>query len=127
MKNKVGIAVLSVFATLLLVLLFTCPKADAHREAISNEVELMLSDVLKPTGASGLACLAKSFIKPVATDYVTVSNYGVCSVGSIEWKGKNNVVTVGVLGHVYVLNNRERAYEQLQKLVDEHVPSSIPF
>lgn len=105
MKHKGFIISLGILVALLLALILTCPKADEHREAVRTELGTALSDSFKDNGMDSFAPLVQSIILPAATNMVTVSNYTVCSVGRFEWKGKSHVISIGVLGHVYVLSD----------------------
>lgn len=105
MKRKGIVISLGIIVALLLALILTCPKADDHREAVRAELGTSLSDTFNENGMDSFAPLVQSIILPAATNMVTVSNYTVCSVGRFEWKGKSHVVSVGVLGHVYVLSD----------------------
>lgn len=105
MKHKGFFISLGILVALLLAFILTCPKADEHREAVRTELGTALSDSFKDNGMDSFAPLVQSIILPAATNMVTVSNYTVCSVGRFEWKGKSHVISIGVLGHVYVLSD----------------------
>lgn len=119
MKHKSLLISLIIVVAVLLGLVLTCPKADDHREAIRTEVTNVMSHSLKSTGADAFAPFIQSIIVPAAINMVTVDNYTVCSIGRFEWKGKSSVVSVGVLGHVYVLGNANDFDKKLHDLVAE--------
>lgn len=116
MKHKGFIITLGIIVALFLTLILTCPKADEHREAVRTELGTVLSDSFKENGMDSFAPLLQSIILPAATNMVTVSNYTVCSIGRFEWKGKNHVISVGVLGHVYVLSDGKDFSSKLKDL-----------
>ena len=97
----------------------TCPKAEKHSSRIKEEFSEHLNrqfgggssdneedrEMLKVSSFLGSGMM-KMFIE----DNLTVKNYGVFSIGYIEFRGKSNRVSVGVLGSVFTV-----PFEKVQK------------
>lgn len=119
MKHKKLLISLALLIVVLLALTITCPKADDHREVIRSEVASAMSQSLQSNGADAFSPFIQSIIVPTAVNLIIVDNYTVCSIGRFEWKGKSSVISVGILGHVYVLSSNERLDKKLQDLVTD--------
>lgn len=125
--------VLAGVVALLLVLALTCPKRQAHVDAMEAALTQALSTSLhKAIGSSSTDLLASpeglvsgllgssltSLVsQAVSSRMLQVSNYGVCSVGRLVAGKESSVVTLGVAGHVFTLFNQA----SLQKTIDHYL------
>ena len=104
-KGCLGSLLLAI--ALAITLVVTCPKPQAHREAI-NEVmgeairaKLGSSSDLIGQAVSVIGGSVLSKASEIAIDrMVHVDNYYVVSIGRIRWNGKDRIVSVGILGQV---------------------------
>lgn len=119
-------------AILLVVLFLTCPSTANHKETISNVVSETLkeeSEKTTPIAESGI--IDKAFeqlffttidkaVQFTIDNMVKVENYGVCSIGKIHLDGKNHVISVGVLGHVFTIDKKD-----LEKEINKRIQSEL--
>ena len=77
---------------LLLTMAFTCPKYDSHIDAISESFS-QKSIILKLVG--------KEYIKVAIDKIVNVKDYVFVSVGTYLMNDENNIVSIGVFGHLF--------------------------
>ncbi len=94
------------------VCVMTCPDKQAHKDAIMNVVNSKLSkqadeelgDELGLLGAS----IGSHIINLIVDSRLEVKNCFVCSLGQVEGNdGKTQIVSVGVLGHVFTTTKEE--------------------
>lgn len=115
-----------ILLAVLVALTLTCPKRDAHLEAFTQEMKTaMANETGKVLGqnATPLASLATNFASNLLVDnLLTVSNYGIVSVGRLQWNGEEYPVSVGLLGHVFTVN-----HEQIEQKVEQAVREKVPF
>lgn len=113
MKNKRFIR-LGIAASLLALLIVTCPQKDAHQD----EARIMVTNVLdnkilcsqsKKFGT--LSALGSLFVPELVDAFLEselkVDNYLIFSVGKIFYNGKSMTVSFGILGHVFALGQDE--------------------
>lgn len=111
---------LLVLACLSVVAIMTCPDRQAHKDAILGVVNESIAESVAP-GASehsadkALGALIGSLGSGIAgwmiDGRLQVKNHFVCSTGEVtDLNGKNNLVSVGVFGHVFTFGK-----EQLKK------------
>ncbi len=108
MKNLLSIIV---FLAIVLVSVVTCPKKDAHADALMKLVNVALDSELSRHADTkeemGLAMLG-SFIGSGIAEFVIdkkllVDNYFVCSIGRIVFEGEEKIVSVGCFNHVFTM------------------------
>ena len=102
---------------LIVAAIFTCPKKEQHVAAISDKVSSVMRDELSEDsdGFETLGVLLGSALAtPVIRNSISVDDYVVCSVGKYTYQGKDQVVSVGILGHVFTIPK-----EKLKQAVDE--------
>lgn len=103
------VVLLVALAAALVGLVATCPTADDHREAITKEINRVVEHASQRSGggdAWGMigSMITKNIVGVVVDNMIDVDNYGVCSVGSITFKGKKKQVSFGILGHVFTFD-----------------------
>lgn len=112
MKKTISIILVCLFV-LALVGVVTCPDKEAYQTAIKEElgdaVNESMNENLKIGNSKfeqGLAmmgsALASSLIGGVLDGNLKVNNYFVFSTGELSYMGKNKMVSVGLLGHIFV-------------------------
>lgn len=97
---------------LVVVILFavTTPDKYDHRDAINAEVSSAVTNTLvgKESGWAVLGNIVVSKVVDLTIDSnVKVDNYLVFSLAKAELDGKNRVLSVGLLNHVWVLFDRK--------------------
>ena len=94
---------------------YTCPQRDDHKEKLSQLVVNAVNQVVEQQLghdnillAKGMQMISNSFLGGVVTTaldpILTVDSYGVCSIGKINYDGKDNIVSLGLFGHVFTVN-----------------------
>lgn len=104
---------LIVFA-LSLVCIVTCPDKDAHSDALMKLFNVAWQTELAEVGINeneGLALFSSALGSGIA-EYVIekqliVDNYFVCSIGRFIYEGEENIVSVGVLNHIFTKSEEE--------------------
>lgn len=101
------IGLILVLAAMAIGLVATCPTEQAHREAITKEMNRFIKESTDNQGdAWGIIgnIISQKIVGVVVDNLIEVDNYGVCSVGSITFKGKTHRVSFGILGHVFTFD-----------------------
>ena len=106
-SKKLGLIITVVaIAGLLLAMALSCPKKTQHTEALTDMVTSLINESVEDdeflTALSAL--FSGSISKLVINNSVEVDDYFLFSVGKFEYEGKSNVVSVGVLGHVFIVS-----------------------
>ena len=98
------------------VAVVTCPDRQAHKDAIMSVVNEKIGDELgaPKEGAedvygllSGLAAVGSHIGGWLLESNLTVNNYFVYSVGTINIAGESHKVSVGVFGHVFTFSKED--------------------
>lgn len=104
---------LIVFA-LSLVCIVTCPDKDAHSDALMKLFNVAWQTELAEVGINeneGLAffgsALGSGIAEYVIEKQLIVDNYFVCSIGRFIYEGEENIVSVGVLNHIFTKSEEE--------------------
>ncbi len=99
-----------ILVVIMVVLVCTCPSADKHKKAISEEVNTAIGNVATENygilGAVG-SMLASGVVGVAVDEFVDVDDYVVCSVGKLYYDGDTTVVSVGVLNHIFTVNSEK--------------------
>ena len=101
------IGLILVLAAMAVGLVATCPTEQAHREAITKEMNRFIKESTdNQSDAWGIIgnIISQKIVGVVVDNLIEVDNYGVCSVGSITLKGKTHRVSFGILGHVFTFD-----------------------
>lgn len=112
-KKKVWKIVLGVVVAILLILAFTNPGKDAHKEAVQNEIDKVI-DKATNTGeddyvlVQGFRAFAKMMSSTVMDAFFDemfeYHNYIIFSKGTVTLNDKSHNVSFGILGKVYTIN-----------------------
>lgn len=118
------------FVVLIATMIITCPKAEQHKEVLSTVITATVNDAVNESdNITGNAYLDNAFktvsnafagkvIQAAVNELVTVDNYVVCSLGKVSYEGKAHVVSVGVFGHIFTVDEddlREAAEDYYKK------------
>lgn len=118
------------FVVLIATMIITCPKAEQHKEVLSTVITATVNDAVNESdNITGNAYLDNAFkavsnafagkvIQAAVDELVTVDNYVVCSLGKVRYEGKAHVVSVGVFGHIFTVDEddlREAAEDYYKK------------
>lgn len=107
MKKKIIVILCSLFAFILLA--FTCPNRNDHKEAIKYIVSCMVNEKLDEAGENdAFAFLGSLFMTKFLEEFLDarlkVNNYILFSVGEVNYKGDTKTVSFGILNHVFTLS-----------------------
>lgn len=118
------------FVVLIATMIITCPKAEQHKEVLSTVITATVNDAVNESdNITGNAYLDNAFkavsnafagkvIQAAVDELVSVDNYVVCSLGKVRYEGKAHVVSVGVFGHIFTVDEddlREAAEDYYKK------------
>lgn len=98
----------------------TCPNKQQHtesiQEAFTNHLEGQLGAKGENDPDAGFrqfsSHLGGGMMKLLLQDNLTIKNYGVCSIGKLEVRGKSSTVSVGVLNTVFTVS-----FDKIQKQI----------
>ncbi|MBR4756049.1 MAG: DUF4359 domain-containing protein [Bacteroidales bacterium] len=109
------IALLVVIGILIAAIL-TCPKKDQHVATISDRISSVLnsqlteeSDEFETLGV----LLGSALATPIIRNFISVDDYIVCSVGKYTYQGEEQIISLGVFGHVFTVP-KERIEETIK-------------
>ena len=118
----------AILYTLLIVVILggicvvTCPDQEAHSTALKNLWNKLVTEELSQ-GADEEDAVLVAFGSVLGTgiggmvidNMLNVDNYFVCSVGTITYDGEKQIVSVGVLNHVFTADD-EKVLQMAEKL-----------
>lgn len=120
--------VLLIIATLVAALYFTCPKKEAHKEALTVLANDVVKDEMnKLTGGVGRTFVQKllaGVVENFYDDAFTTYDYKLFSVTKFDYDNHDNVVAVGVFGNVYTAN-KEVVAQYVEKKTKEVIDSQM--
>lgn len=103
--------ILIVLAAVVAVMLFTCPDKEKHVEKVSNDVALYLQENVAESDETGMlesvvgnaiaGSISDNLVYLYIKNQLKVADYVVLNVGKIKYKGKEQVVSVGLFNHVF--------------------------
>lgn len=116
-RHRRAVKWLAAAAVAFFILLMTCPKEDKHYEAVTHEItEAVTDSASRPsTGIETIDMIggmlgqeiARQFVGAMVTQFVTVDNYIIFSVGKIEYNGRSEVISLGIIGHVFTFKSTD--------------------
>lgn len=107
-------------------MVFTCPNEQAHKAKLSELVNNSMDEVMERNSPSdgdllvkGLQMVGGLLFNKVADaaidNMVSVDNYFVCSLGRVHYDSKDHIVSLGLLGHIFTINQ-----EDMTKAVEKY-------
>ena len=106
MKKLIGILI---FIALVFFLYTTCPDKKDHTEALADSITEMISDELDSAILVNLISEipeAQEFINNLGAAAIHVDDYLLLSVGKCNITGDEQVVSIGIGGHVFTFNDK---------------------
>lgn len=131
-KSHTGclIGTLLTLVVLVAVMVVTCPKTEQHKEVLSTVITTTVNDAVNDNdNLTGNTFIDNAFktvsnafagkvIEAAVDNLVTVDNYVVCSLGKVHYDGKDHIVSLGVFGHIFTVDEddlREAAEQYYKK------------
>lgn len=124
------IGILLTLVVLVAVMVVTCPKTEQHKEVLSTVITTTVNDAVNDNdNLTGNTFIDNAFktvsnafagkvIETAVDNLVTVDNYVVCSLGKVHYDGKDHIVSLGVFGHIFTVDEddlREAAEQYYKK------------
>ena len=112
--------ILGAFIIFFIFLITTNPNQDKHERRVRTEISCAVSELRDSMGmSSGLSFIGDYLLdeisKTVLGHSFEVDNYWICSVGKIEFQGKEHIVTIGVANNVFCLFPKDSLKEIVMK------------
>ena len=92
-------------------MVFTCPDRQAHQAVIKQEFNAAMSEkmgtsngIIESVIQMGSKYMMGMAAESALNELLTVDNYFVCSVGRMEYDGREHVTSIGVLNHIFTVN-----------------------
>lgn len=152
-KSHTGclIGILITIIALVAVMIVTCPKTEQHKEVLSTVITATVNDAVHDndniTGNNFIDnafrtisnAFAGKVIETAVDNLVTVDNYVVCSLGKVHYDGKDHIVSLGIFGHIFTvdeddleeaaeryykkeeINMKEQLRKKAQKMLQENI------
>ena len=130
-KSHTGclIGILLTLVVLVAVMVVTCPKTEQHKEVLSTVITTTVNDAVNDNdNLTGNTFIDNAFktvsnafagkvIETAVDNLVTVDNYVVCSLGKVHYEGKDHIVSLGIFGHIFTVDedDLQEAAEQYYK------------
>lgn len=94
---------------LLVAMVLTCPKKEQHVSVLTEKFSYILSETAGAEDDFKIlgAMLGGAIAKQVINAYLVVDDYVLFSVGHLEYKDEDNVLSVGAFGHIFTISNEE--------------------
>lgn len=140
-KSRTGclFGIVFVFIAVVALLVVTCPKPEQHKEALSNVITTTVNDAVNETdNITGNVFVDNAFklisdtfagkvIRTAVDDLVKVDNYVVCSLGKVHYDGEDHIVSLGLLGHIFTVDEDDlrEAAEQYYKKSEVNLKEQI--
>ena len=97
-----------ILAVAFILLIFTCPDSRAHKEKIQSVVTSAVDDMLREQDNPLLIVIgtmaSTKIVEMAVTDKITVDNYFLFSFGYFYNEGERQLVSIGILNHVFTLS-----------------------
>lgn len=113
-------------AVILLAMVFTNPKEQAHKDAVRDKMNALLHDGMAETklSESSLAMGVGSLVGGVvmgqlADNLITCDNYVIFSLTKIGYAGTTKTIGVGVLGNVFISTKLDKDLREWQEKAGE--------
>lgn len=152
-KSHTGclIGILLTLVALVAVMIVTCPKTEQHKEVLSTVITTTVNDAVNDNdNITGNTFIDNAFrtvsnafagkvIETAVDNLVTVDNYVVCSLGKVHYDGKDHIVSLGIFGHIFTvdeddlqeaaeryykkeeINLKEQLRKKAQKMLQENI------
>ena len=142
---------LIVLVAFIIVLILTCPKPEQHKDVLSDVITNTVNDAVNDTtNTTGNELVDNAFrsvsnafagkvIRSAVDNLVTVDNHIIYSTGKVHYAGQNHTVSVGLLGHIFTIdeddlqeaarqyyknsevNLKEQIRQKAQKMIQDNI------
>lgn len=133
------VGIMLVFIALIAVLILTCPKPEQHKETLAEVITATVNDAVHDSDdITGNEVIDYAFraisdvfagkvINAAVNNLVTVDNYVVCSLGKVHYHGEDHIVSLGLLGHIFTVDedDLQEAAEQYYKKSEINMKEQI--
>ena len=110
----------AVLYTLLVLLILggicvaTCPDREEHSETLKGLVNQVITSELSGEEEDAALVMFGSVIGTglgglVIDNMLNIEDYFVCSIGTVTFNGETHVVSVGLLNHVFTIDEKKAA------------------
>ena len=104
-----------VILALACVCVVTCPDKSAHSEALKDILNTVMTEEMNKSvetdedaGWAMLGSMIGTGLGGLMIDnMLKVENYFVCSIGTITYENETNIVSVGILNHVFTASEED--------------------
>ena len=117
-KSHMGclLGILITLVAFAIVLILTCPKPEQHKDVLSGVITKTVNDAVNDTtNTTGNALIDNAFrsisnafagnvIRSAVDNLVTVDNHIIYSTGKINYAGQDHIVSLGLLGHIFTVD-----------------------
>ena len=105
MKKLIGLAI---FIGLIVFLYSSCPEKSDHTEALSDSVSQIISEQVPGVDVNTLSSIPgfDGVLQLVGENMVDVDSYFIFSLGKMDLGVKEQVVSLGIGGHVFTFNDK---------------------
>lgn len=107
-KSKRAVIISIIMAAVFVIMAVTCPSEESHAKSISNAAASIVDDGKDDF----LDILSSLFVTYSVENHIKVDNYVIFSIGKWISDGEENVISVGVFNHVFLIP-KERMKEIL--------------
>ncbi len=123
-KNHSGCIVIIVILIILIALLkYTCPSYDKHKEVVSKEISTAIDESVGLSGGGFLGMvtnfLTSGVVNVAINEILQVDDYFVCSVGKVNYDGKDRIVSFGVFNQVYTIDK-----DAIKEKIKDYLPAN---
>lgn len=108
LRSLISLLILVIIAG---VMIFTCPDKQAHQTAIKQEFNAAMSEKMGPGKGiiESVIQMGSKYVMGMAAEsalneLLTVDNYFICSVGRMQYEGREHVTSIGVFNHIFTVN-----------------------
>lgn len=115
---------LILFVGLVVFLYKSCPDKEAHTEALSEVMPEFLNEQLSSIGIESTItdnAEIQAVLKAVGPAIIDVDSYFLFSIGRENVTGENNMISLGIGGHVFTFNDEivKKAYNLYQNAAEK--------
>lgn len=105
MKNLIGLAV---FIGLIVLLVSTCPDKKDHTDALYESVTEIIGEQVPGVDMSLINSIPgmNGVFEFIGHNLVDVDDYFIFSLGKMDLGGDEQVVSLGICGHVFTFNDK---------------------
>ncbi len=105
MKKLIGLAI---FIALIVFLYSSCPEKSDHTDALSDSVSQIISEQVPGVDVNTFSSIPgfEGVLQFVSENMVDVDNYFLFSLGKMDLGGEQQVVSLGIGGHVFTFNDK---------------------